>query len=160
MSIKARLRIAIVALVALVVIGMSALYLYDFIRMTFTEAKERADFIAKDVRGNLADHLQHETAVRGLKPVTLDEWKHSWTDIIRSDPNVTEILKRTLGDSKLVAAILVTDDQGQVLAASGPATPGAKLEPVHDFKELKDRNWIENLRDLMTRRENYSTTLP
>ncbi len=63
MSIKARLRIAIVALVALVVIGMSALYLYDFIRMTFTEARERADFIAKDVKGNLADHLQRETAV-------------------------------------------------------------------------------------------------
>ncbi len=70
------------------------------------------------------------------------------------------MLKRTLGDSKLVAAILVTDDKGQVLAASGPATPGTKLEPVHDFKDLKDRNWIENLRDLMTRRENYSTTLP
>ena len=160
MSIKARLRIAIVALVALVVIGMSALYLYDFIRLTFTEARERADFIAKDVKGNLADHVQHETAVRGLKPITLDEWKQAWTDIIRSDPNVTEMLKRTLGDSKLVAAILVTDDKGQVLAASGPATPGTKLEPVHDFKDLKDRNWIENLRDLMTRRENYSTTLP
>src|SRR5580658_7937798 len=160
MSIKARLRIAIVALVALVVIAMSALYLYDFTFMTFTGASERADFIAKDVKGSLADHLQHETEARGLKPVSLDEWKQVWTDIIRTDPNVTAMLKRTLGDSNLVAAILVTDDHGQVLAASGPAIPGAKIAPVHDFRALKGRSWVENLRDLMTRREDYSTTLP
>ncbi len=160
MSIKARLRIAIVALVALVVIAMSALYLYDFTFMTFTGASERADFIAKDVKGNLADHLQRETDARGLKPVSLDEWKQAWTEIIRSDPSVTAMLKRTLGDSKLVADIFVTDDQGRVLAASGPATPGTKLVPVHDFRALDGRSWVENLRDLMTRREDYSTTLP
>jgi PAS domain S-box-containing protein len=160
MSIKARLRIAIVALVALVVIGMSMLYLYDFTSMTFTGAAERADFIAKDVKGNLADHLQRETDARGLKPASLQEWQQVWTDIIRTDPNVTAMLKRTLGDSNLVADILVTDESGHVLAASGPAIPGVKLAPVHDFRELKDRSWIGNLRDLMTRREDYSTTLP
>jgi PAS domain S-box-containing protein len=160
MSIKARLRIAIVALVALVVIGMSMLYLYDFTSMTFTGAAERADFIAKDVKGNLADHLRRETDARGLKPASLQEWKQVWTDIIRTDPNVTAILKRTLGDSNLVAAILVTDESGDVLAASGPAIPGVKLAPVHDFRELNGRSWIANLRDLMTRREDYSTALP
>lgn len=160
MSIKARLRIAIIALVALVVIGMSALYLYDFTFMTFTGAAERADFIAQDVKGNLADHLQRETEARGLKPASLEEWQRAWTDIIRGDPYVTAMLQRTLGDSKLVADILVTDENGQVLAASGPSAPGAKLAPVHDFKELKGRSWIENLRDLMTRREDYATTLP
>ncbi|HEV8042097.1 MAG TPA: ATP-binding protein [Bryobacteraceae bacterium] len=160
MSIKARLRIAIVALVALVVIGMSMLYLYDFTSMTFTGAAERADFIAKDVKGNLADHLQRETDARGLKPASIQEWKQVWTDIIRNDPAVTALLKRTLGDSNLVAAILVTDESGHVLAASGPAIPGMQLAPVHDFRELKGRSWIENLRDLMTRREDYSTTLP
>jgi PAS domain S-box-containing protein len=156
MSIKARLRIAIVALVALVVIGMSALYLYDFTFMTFTGAAERADFIAQDVKGNLADHLQRETEARGLKPASLEEWKRAWTDIIRGDPYVTAMLQRTLADSKLVLAILVTDENGQVLAASGPA----KVAPVHDFKDLKGRSWVENLRDLMTRREDYATTLP
>src|SRR5579863_2638455 len=160
MSIKARLRIAIVALVALVVIGMSMLYLYDFTSMTFTGAAERADFIAKDVKGNLADHLRRETDARGLKPASIQEWKQVWTDIIRNDPAVTALLKRTLGDSNLVAAILVTDESGHVLAASGPAIPGMKLAPVHDFLELKGRSWIANLRDLMTRREDYSTTLP
>src|SRR5580704_1220763 len=159
MSLKARLRIAIVALVALVVIAMSALYLYDFTKMTFNGAAERADQVAKEVKGSLLDHLKRETAARGLHPVSTDEWKQVWTEIIRTDPNVTDMLKRNLGDSKLVAAILVSDDRNRILAASGPAPQGAVLAPVHDFQELKDRNWIDNLRDLMTRREDYATTL-
>jgi PAS domain S-box-containing protein len=82
------------------------------------------------------------------------------TEIIRGDPRVTAMLSRTLGDEKLVADILVTDENGRVLAASGPTMVGGTLGRVQDFSELKNRNWIENLRDLMTRRENYSVTLP
>ena len=160
MSIKARLRIAIVALVALVVIGMSALYLYAFANTTFTSAAERGDFVAKEVKNNLVDYLQRETAARALHPATLAESKLALTEIIRGDPHVTAMLSRTLGDEKLVADILVTDENGLVLAASGPTMIGAKLGRVQDFAELKNRNWIENLRDLMTRRENYSVTLP
>jgi PAS domain S-box-containing protein len=160
MSIKARLRIAIVALVALVVFGMSALYLFAFTSTTFADASERADFIAKQVKNNLVDHLQRETAARGLQPSSLEESRLAWTEIIRGDPKVTDMLKRAWGDETLVADILVTDEKGRVLAAAGPTKLGAKIERVHDFEELKVRNWIENLRDLMTRREDYSTTRP
>jgi nitrogen-specific signal transduction histidine kinase len=160
MSIKARLRIAIVALVALVVIGMSALYLYEFTNTTFADAADRADFIGKEVKNNLLDHLQRETAARGLRPATLDESRLALTEIIRSDSKVSDMLKRALGASNLLADVLVTDENSRVLAAAGPTPLGEKLTHVHDFKELEHRNWIENLRDLMTRREDYSTTLP
>ena len=43
----------------------------------FTSATERADFIAKEVRNNLVDYLQREMALRGLHPVTLEEWKRT-----------------------------------------------------------------------------------
>ncbi len=160
MSLKARLRIAIVALVALVVIAMSALYLYDFTSMTFSGAEDRADLIAKEVKGNLVDHLRRETEARGLNPSSPQEWKTAWTDIIRTDPKVTAMLKRTLGGADIVAAILVTDEQGQVLAASGPTVVNTRLAPIHDFRDLKNRSWMANLRDLMTRREDYATTIP
>ena len=42
MSLKARLRIAIVALVTLVVVAMSMLYLYDFTNFSFRSAFDRA----------------------------------------------------------------------------------------------------------------------
>src|ERR1700730_4659312 len=116
MSLKARLRVAIVALVTLVVIGMSTLYLYDFTRMTFRAASERAGLIADEVKGNVVEHLDRETGARGIHPASLAEWKANWTQIISTDPSIAEMLKRTLAIADMVVAIVVTDDQGQVLA--------------------------------------------
>jgi PAS domain S-box-containing protein len=160
MSLKARLRIAIVALVTLVVIGMSVLYLYDFTHMTFRAASERAGLVADEVKGNLVDRLDHETAGRGIHPGSLQEWKANWTQIIGTDPSIAEMLKRTLASADLVIGIVVTDDQGRVLAASSPDLVHTTLKPAEDFRDLQAGNWIVNLWDLMTRREDYTTTRP
>jgi len=109
MSLEVRLRIAIAALVALVVIGMSALYLYDFTRLTFGAASDRAGQVADQVKGNLLVRLDRQTAARGLHPTSFEEWKKAWTELIKTDPNITEMLKRSLASADLLVAILVTD---------------------------------------------------
>jgi PAS domain S-box-containing protein len=158
MSLKARLRIAIVALVTLVVIGMSVLYLYDFTHMTFRAASERAGLVADEVKGNLVDRLDRETAARGIHPKSLQEWKTNWAKIVSTDPGVAEMLKRTLANDDLVVGIVVTDDQGNVLAASSPDLVHTTLKPAEDFRDLQGGNWIVNLWDLLTRREDYATS--
>src|ERR1700693_3163475 len=148
MSLKARLRVAIVALVTLVVIGMSALYLYDFTRMTFHAASDRAGLVADEVKGNLVDRLDRETAARGIHPGSLQEWKANWSRIVSTDPSIAEMLKRTLASADLVVAILVTDDQGHVLAGSSPDLVHTTQKSAEDFRDLLARNWIVNLWDL------------
>src|SRR5260370_42634871 len=111
MSLEARLRIAIAALVALVVIGMSVLYLYDFTRMTFSTASDRAGLVADQVKENLLDHLDRQTAVRGLHPTSFAEWRKAGTELIRHDPGITEMLRGTLVSRELEVAIRVTDEK-------------------------------------------------
>src|ERR1700687_6071894 len=101
MSLETRLRIAIAALVALVVIAMSALYLYDFTRMTFSAASDRAGLVADQVNGNLLDRLERQTAARGLQPTSFEEWKKAGTELIQRDPGITEMLKRSLASADL-----------------------------------------------------------
>jgi signal transduction histidine kinase len=160
MSLEARLRIAIAALVALVVFAMSALYLYDFTRMTFNAASERAVLVADQVKGNLLDHLNRQTAARGLHPASFDEWKKSWTDLIQNDPSVTEMLKRALATDNLVGAILVTNENGGVLAASNPESVDTTHRLGEDFRDVLAGNWLRNLWDLIARSEDYITTRP
>jgi len=160
MSLEARLRIAIAALVALVVIAMSALYLYDFTRMTFSAASKRAGLVADQVMGSLPDVLNRETAARGLHPTSFEEWKKAWTELIQRDPNITEMLTRTLGNADLVVAILVTDESGAILAASNPKQVNTTHRPGGDFREILAANWLVNLWDLMMRSEDYTTTRP
>lgn len=160
MSLKARLRIAILVLVTLVVVAMALLYLYDFTHMVFRNASEGADMVAKDVSGNLRDLLARGITARGLQPASLEEWKADWTDIVATDPSVSAMLRRTLASAELVVGILITDENGKVLAASDPAQVNSILAVAEDFRDLQKRNWIKNLRDLMSRRQDYTTTLP
>ncbi|HYL75988.1 MAG TPA: ATP-binding protein [Bryobacteraceae bacterium] len=161
MSLKARLRIAVLVLVTVVVLAMSALYLYDFAQMVFKNASERAEVIAKQVTGNLPSLLNNEITARRVRPESPQEWKAAWTDIIRTDPAIRSMLQRTLAGAELVVDILITDDQGKVLAAANPAQVGKTLTvPPRDFRQIQQGFWLANLWDLMTRREDYYTSSP
>ena len=92
MSLKARLRGAIVALVTAVVVVMSLLYLSDFTKASFSAASDRADLIADQFHIYLENHLKAETATLGINPASLEQWEDTWTAIIRQDPDITEML--------------------------------------------------------------------
>jgi PAS domain S-box-containing protein len=160
MSLKARLRGAIMALVTAVVVVMSLLYLSDFTKVSFSAASDRADLIADQFRIYLENHLKLETATHGIHPASAQEWEDTWTEIIRRDPDITEMLNSTLAKADLALAILITDEHGNVLAASPPVTRNNAFAGAEDIHDIERRWWAVNLWDLMTRRENYVSTRP
>jgi len=160
MSLKSRLRRPIVALVALVVIVMSLLYLSDFTKVSFAGASDRADIVAEQFKLYLENHLNLAMARRGLRATSVADWEEGWTTIIRDDPDIAEMLNRTLAKADLALAILVTDARGNVLAASPPTTQKSVLAGAEDIHNIQHRWWAVNLWDLITRRENYLVTQP
>ena len=153
MSLKARLRIAIVALVTLIVVAMSTLYLYDFTHVSFRSAFDRADVVADEVFGNLIARLGSAPT-----PASIDDLRQRWTLAVRTDPDVSRMLIRMLANEKLVSSIQISDDQGNILAASDPKLAGTKLRPSRTFKTVQSEPWIQNLWDLMTQSEDYTTS--
>jgi PAS domain S-box-containing protein len=160
MSLKSRLRRPIVALVALVGVVMSLLYLSDFTRVSFEGAKDRADLVAEQFRLYLQNHLNLEMNRRGVQPTSETDPENAVAAIIRNDPDITDMLNRTLAKADLALAILVTDKDGNVLAASPAATQKSVLAGADDIHDVQRRWWAVNLWDLMTRRENYLVTEP
>ena len=156
MSLKARLRIAIVALATLVVIAMSMLYLYDFTNLSFHSAFDRADVVADEVYGNLSARLK-TVPLDDAAFASMDELKQRWAASIRSDPDVSAMLIRMLANERLLSSIRIADDQGNTLAASDPSQIGAKLRPSRPFKQIQSGFWLTNLWNLMTQTEDYST---
>jgi PAS domain S-box-containing protein len=161
MSLKARLRGALVALVTAVVVVMSLLYLSDFTKASFSAASDRADSVADQFRIYLENHLELETAAHGIHPASARQWEDTWTEIVRRDPGIAEMLKATLAKADLALAILITDDHGNVLAAAPPAPSGSNaFAGAQDIHQIEQRWWAVNLWDLITRRENYASTRP
>jgi hypothetical protein len=158
MSLKARLRIAIVALATLVVVAMSMLYLYDFTNLSFRSAFDRADVVADEVRGSLTARLSAMPMDDSAPVASMDEFKERWATTIRTDPDVSKMLIRMLANETLLSSVRIADDQGNTLAASDPSQVGAKLRPSRRFKDIQAGFWIENLWNLMTQSEDYSTS--
>ena len=161
MSLKARLRGAIVALVTAVVIVMSLLYLSDFTKASFGAASDRADLIADQFRIYLENHLTLETATHGIHPASAQQWEDTWTAIVRRDPDIAQMLKATLAKADLALAILITDEHGNILASTSlTGSSGNAFAGAEDIHQIERRWWAVNLWDLMTRRENYVSTRP
>ena len=156
MTLKTRLRIAIIVLVTVVVIGMSALYLYDFARLSFRSAFDRANVVADEVNGNLISRLN----VRGdgLGFASIDEMDKAWVETVRTDPAITTMLQRMLANAPLVLAVRITDEHGKVLAASDPNSVDTTPPDVNDFQDIQKDYWFVNLWRLVRRSENYGTT--
>jgi PAS domain S-box-containing protein len=140
---------------------MSLLYVSDFTKASFSAASDRADLIADQFRIYLENHLTVETAAHGIHPASPQQWEDTWTEIVKRDPDIAEMLKATLAKADLALAILITDDQGNVLASAPLARDNSNAYAgAVDIHEIQQRWWAENLWDLMARRENYVSTRP
>jgi len=160
MSLKVRLRLSIVAFVTVVVIASSVIYLYNFSQLAFEAAAERAALVADQVEDYVLERISKETVARGLHPRNVEESEQAWAEILRSDPHIAGMLKRTLGNADVVANIIITDAGGQVLTASDPGLVGTTPPPSESFEQLKSTNAFRNLWGLLRRQKNYSVTLP
>jgi PAS domain S-box-containing protein len=160
MSLKARLRISIVAFVVVVVVGISALYLHNFTQLAFDAASARADLVADQVQGYVLERIDHEAVARNAHPASLEESKKLWYQIVETDPSISAMLRRTLANADVVVNIAITGENGRILTASSAYLLGTPPPPMESFKTLQQRNWLLNLWDLLTKNEDYSSTLP
>ena len=158
MSLRTRLRIAIVALAAIVVVGLSALYLWDFTRQAFEGANARARIIAEEVRYYVTQRVNEAVTERNLHAATSDEFRGIANGIIRTDP----LIAKKLGDSLKHETVLniKIEAEGNALIVANPVAAGTAEGPTYDFNDLSHRNAFLNLFDLFFRRQDYAVSVP
>lgn len=159
MSLRTRLRISIVALAAIVVIGLSGLYLYDFTRLAFEGAHSRALIVGDEVGDYVAERVGEDLNARNMHPANIDQFQAAASDIIRTDPRITNKLVQSLATYGAVLNIEIVGKE-HVLAAADASSVGAREFAAYDFEALSHRSAFRNLYDLFFRREDYATSIP
>src|SRR5579872_1493217 len=159
MSLKTRLRISIVALVTIIVVGLSALYLYDFTSIAFDAADKRTDLVGSQVKAFVLLRIDSTLNERHFQPASLTELKEAWTNVVRSDALIPKMLRSLVAAADIVVEIHITGEDGAVLASSAPLENMTLSPPDRDFQAVVQRNAFVNLLRLMTRREDYIKTV-
>src|SRR5215472_10049025 len=107
MSLKARFRIAIVALATLIVVAMSALYVRGFLQASFINTDQTVTSIAHGIEGAVQYQLTH----LDRRPGNIQEAKTLWLDAVEHDEAIHSTLVRATAWQQIVE-IDLTDSEG------------------------------------------------
>ena len=159
MSLKTRLLLSIMLLVAAVVIILSAVFVLRLGGIKLQDIQQRADMLAQQTKTVLLYRVQRVSAERP-PPATLEQSRQMWSSIIEEDQELKQFLRATVASSSAVVEVLVTGAGGWVLASSNPSRPGTLRAPVADFGEFLRKSAVEKLKDVYAEGHEYQYTLP
>lgn len=159
LSLKLRLRLAILALIVLAVSAVSALNLHRLAETRFQDFAQRAQMAAQQIKTFLIYRVRDLAARREPGPASLEEAIALWEQMVREDVDLAAMLDSTVAGARVVVEILITGRDGTVLAASNRSRIGARHHPLPDLSVWDTRSPWQKLREVFSRREDYQTTV-
>src|SRR5438045_1266886 len=114
MSLRFRLILLTVALVALVALALSALYLRTLVDSLTKEASARSEFASQQVNSFLTDHINQHLEEYQI-PKSMEETKILWNEIVATDRDVSKMLERMMAASTTILEIDIAGENGQIL---------------------------------------------
>jgi signal transduction histidine kinase len=158
-SLRLRLVLLIIALVTLVTVALSGLYLDSLVNSLWAAAFERSELASQQVNAFIVDHInQHVQEYE--TPTSVEQTKALWRDIVLNDRDISNTLERTMALSPSIVEINVAGQSGEILASSNPSRAGTMLTPLTNFSEWRSRPFYRRVPDLMARRADYQVAVP
>jgi signal transduction histidine kinase len=162
MSLRLRLIALTVALVTVVVLALSFLYLNSLVDSLSAMALERSEFASQQVNTFITDRINSDRVGRGgTGPIpTIEDTKTVWGAIVADDPAISAMLVRTMALSPALVEINVAGQDGVVLASSNPSRVGQPLKPLANFADWRSRPLRRRLAELIVRNPDYQVVAP
>ena len=160
MSVKNRLRFSIIALVVIVVVGLSVLHVRSVVEARFEDTFNLASIGAMQVESFILQIVDEQTARRDPPPTTLDEVKRVWIEIVEQDDGLAVLLQKLTGNSPAMVEVLVSGAGDRVLAASIPSRKGQKVRSRPSLEDFNRQPWWSKVEDVLTASRDYEVTNP
>jgi signal transduction histidine kinase len=158
MSLRVRLILLTVALVAIVALALSLLYLRTLVDSLTLEASRRGELASQQVLSFLTDHInQHSEAYEVAR--TLEETKVLWNEIVATDQDVRKMLGLIVTGNTTILETNVAGEDGQILISSDPSRTFTPLKRLELLSSLRQQPFWRQLITLATRRPDYETTV-
>jgi len=185
MSLRLRLVLLILTLVAIVAVTFSALQLRTLVTFYSDEAAGRAELAGRQVSRFLIDRIVKRSAdyhppdpseaatpapdshasgtqpqqpalePAPVEPSPLDVTRAMWVDIVSHDLEVQDYLLQTLGLFHNLVEINIANDSNVIVASSSPTLVGQKLEHRQTFASWAQLPWYSRGFDLISQRADW-----
>ncbi|MFZ5927708.1 MAG: sensor histidine kinase [Acidobacteriota bacterium] len=154
MSLRARVMLMTVGLVAAVALTLILVELHTLISVSLLHSSDRAHMTAQFVKRYVLDRAQQRSRESG-QTATLDERIAEWQEAVRSDAELPDLLASTLAQTRAIVEISVADGRGIILASSNPARTGQLLQPRLPLKNLLELDPIDKFQAVIGSQIDY-----
>jgi signal transduction histidine kinase len=160
-SLRVRLVLLTVVLVALVAVALSVLQLDSLVNSLSALAIERSERASQQVSLLLRDQINQDSEEYGA-PSGVEETKELWYSIVSStDRDLGASLQKAMAVSPLeIVELNVANQTRQILASSNENRVGTELARLQDFEQWNKKRLLERVLDLMLHRPNYEVVVP
>ncbi|MCB9384805.1 MAG: hypothetical protein H6509_09325 [Bryobacterales bacterium] len=155
MSLRARLQASIVALVAVVVLLLSALYLALVVDDSFRQARMLAEINAKQIVGFINARAPLELAKRDPAPMGFQGVSDAYADIVERDLELPDQLLQLMSSSPVIVESFVTGPDDRILAASRPNKKGQKAATLPHYDEFEQTGLLAKLGRVFSSNRDY-----
>jgi len=158
MAPRTRLSLLIVALVGVVALALSGLYLHGLAEAKFEDVLELARISGEQVKTCLLQRVREQSAQAA--PAGLEEAKTLWRRLVREDLGLSSFLVSTIASSGSVVEILVSDQEGAVVAASNPERLDRPAPRVAGLLEWGRQGALRKLHEVLSSARDLELRVP
>jgi PAS domain S-box-containing protein len=158
MSLKLRLRLAIVGLVVTMVLVLSFFDLRTLAETVLTNLDERASMVAGETAGLVLYRINQDAAQAGPAPDPA-ALRRRWEDAVRTDPLLRQILRQMLQSSQAILEVRVLNAEGTVLCAVA-SRDVERTGHLPDYEAWRKSPLWSRLRDAWRGHQDYALTVP
>jgi len=160
MSLRTRLQVSITALVGVIVLVLSALYLTSVIETRFRDAGREAEDNAQRIQSSISELTSARLSAAEEIPTTIDELRAAYLEIVEQEPELGLLLESLMGAgaSPVIVEGLVTGPGDRILAASLEAKKGQRHEPLPLFEEFESKGVLAKLAEVFGDNQDYEVT--
>jgi signal transduction histidine kinase len=159
MSLRVRLVLVIVALVTAVSVALSILHLDSLANALSADALQRSELASQQVQSFVTDHIKQHWGEYEA-PATFDETVGLWDQIVTTDPDISDMLVKTMALTPGIVEINVAEQNGKILASSNPLRLGQQITTLKQFSAWRNLPMYRRIRDLFLRRTDYQVDAP
>ncbi len=159
MSLRVRLVLVIVALVFAVAAALSILHLDSLANALSADALQRSVIASQQVQSFVTDHIRQHWEEYD-PPSDFAGTVALWNQIVTSDPDIANMLEKTMALTNGIVEINVAGQGGKILASSNPERVGLPIDRLKSFTAWGDLPMYRRIRDLFLRRTDYQIVAP
>ena len=160
MSLRTRLVLLTMAIVAAVALAFSVLYLDTLVNKLSADALDRSVRAGQEVSSFLIEYIRLHATTEYPEFSRVASPQEVVYKIVSDDRDVSNRLINLVALSPYIVEINLAGQDDQILASSDERRVGTKLIPWRDFTQWTQRPVISRMRDLMIRRPNYQVSVP